>query len=236
MYRSLHNKVPFEKIEPQVKSTLQEITGDQVAFRMPSKATVSRMVHELNVLAYIQATEALLSTDSATLAWDATTIAGGLHINEIHLHVSKEQTLTLSMTRLPGGRALDYVAHLNDVVDKMSNIYAAFTDQSPVAVKTSIVSHIMSTMSDRVATNQKVVRLLNQLWGVDLVMLHCNLHPLDGFANKVRTQLKVLDADLKIKNPGFGHDCCAANFLYSLSSLRYVIFDLFLILYFFQHN
>ena len=107
-----------------------------------------------------------------------------------------------------------YVAHMTSVVDRMTLVYSKYTGLDPLAVK----ADINSSKSDRCPVNGAVVRELKALWCQDLVELHCNLHPLDGFAYHIRSDLNKMDADLQ--QPSTGRGCCATNFLYTLAKLR----------------
>ena len=100
----------------------------------------------------------------------------------------------------------------------MAHIYSDYKGLDPVGIKGTIIGRIGSTCSDRASVNSVVVRELRHLWNVDLIELHCNLHPLDSFASKIRSGLKELDTAWDLRTTG--RDCCAANFLYSLSKLR----------------
>ena len=60
--------------------------------------------------------------------------------------------------------------------------------------------------------------LLNLHLGLELIEMNCNLHILDGFANKVRGALKELDA--AVEESG-GKYCVASKVIYEVSKLRY---------------
>ena len=214
MYRSLDAKVPYRYVADLVEGAVLDITGVKIG-HLPSKSTISRMIYEVSVLCLLQATEALLKSPQATLCWDATSIEDK-HINEIHVETT-EGTFTLSMCVLPGGKAVDYVTHMTDVIDKMVLIYSEYTGLDALNVKNDIVSRIGSTLSDRAAVNHAAVRDLRDLWNQDLVELHCNLHPLDSFSSGTRTQLKKMDLDLGM--PKTGREDCISNMLYALSRL-----------------
>ena len=113
---------------------------------------------------------------------------------------------------------MHYVAHITSVIDRMATVYSSFHGSEPAVVKAAIICRVNSTMRDRVNVNSAVVRELKEQWGRDLVELNCNLHPLDGFANEIKNALKKLDGDMGM--PNTGRDCCASNFLYTLSKLR----------------
>ena len=215
IYEALHSKVPLAHAQGLITCTLKTL-GNHDTPVLPSKSTIARMSTEVSVLSCLQAVEALLDSDCATLAWDATTLAGK-HLNEIHIQ-TESKTFTVSVQELPGGKTVEYVAHITSVINRMAELYGAYRGLDAVAVKEQIISKIRSTMSDRASVNSCVVRELRQLWSIDLVELHCNLHPLDSFSSQIRSSLKNLDSEWSLNVTG--RDCCVANFLYCLSKLR----------------
>ena len=117
----------------EVISYISKQYGLSPEAKLPSKASVLNMAYEVSVLCTLQATEAVLKSDVAALCWDSTSL-GSQHINEIHIELPGDEAYTLSMTEIPGGRTLDYVAHMTDVIDNMSNLYATYTNQNPVEI------------------------------------------------------------------------------------------------------
>ena len=214
IYKSLDAKVPYRNVANLVEGAVLQLTGIDIG-RMPSQSTIARMIFEVSVLCLLQATDALLMSPSATLCWDATSIDGE-HINEIHVQTT-EGTYTLSICVLPGGKAADYVTHMSDVIDKMVLVYGTYTEQDHVQLKRKIIGRIHSTLSDRAAVNRAAVRTLKELWNSDLIELHCNLHPLDSFGSKTRTELKEIDRKLNV--PSTGKADCVTNLLLALSKL-----------------
>ena len=215
MYSTMQSKVPYAHAGDLIRSSTKELCGVNIS-HFPSPATLSRSMFEMSVLSTLQATLVILESDCATLCWDATSLKHQ-HINEVHVQTDL-QTFTLSMCVIPGGRTADYVAHISSVVDKMASVYSEFTGEPREDVSTKILSKIKSTLSDRAIVNSAVVRELRALWNLDLVELHCNLHPLDGFSNQVKSQLKTMDTEMQLRKTG--SDCCVANLLYSLSKMR----------------
>ena len=124
----------------------------------------------------------------------------------------------MSMSVLPGGRSSDYVAHITSVVDKMALVYSRFHNLDRGEVKDAVLQRIKSTLSDRAAVTSAVARELRTLWSLDLVELHINLHPLDGFANEIYKQLKEMDSEHGMRKTGRGG--CVENFFCSLAGLR----------------
>ena len=76
-------------------------------------------------------------------------------------------------------------------------------------------------MSDRVSVNHCVWLKLEELFQHTLLELKCNVHPLDGISNKIRSTLKVYDNDNGIQSFTFGSDCAVANVIYGLTKMRF---------------
>ena len=146
MYQSLQSKVPLAHAEELVRYALREI-GSTECPRLPSKSTISRMTYEIDVLLALQAAEAIISCDAATLCWDATSI-DSQHINEIHV-ATPVQTFTLSIAALPGGTALDYIEHVTSTVKRMAHLYASYTMTDEADVMSQLCERFTSTLSDR---------------------------------------------------------------------------------------
>ena len=90
-----------------------------------------------------------------------------------------------------------------------------------MSVKSTIISSLSSSITDRCSVNYCVIEMLKTDLDVDLLELKCNVHPLDGLAHKSTQVLKKVDANLEVKSELFGSDCKAANVSYSLSKMRY---------------
>ena len=76
-------------------------------------------------------------------------------------------------------------------------------------------------MSDRVSVNHCVWLKLEELFQHTLLELKCNVHPLEGISNKIRSTLKVYDNDNGIQSCTFGSDCAVANVIYGLTKMRF---------------
>ena len=198
-YRALLAQCPVSQVGQLIEGMVSEISGTTI--HGPSKSTAARMAHELSVLSSIQTVECLLECDVATISWDATSEAGN-HVNEIHISLSNQTMHTLSIDRLPGGTAQDYSNHIIKAVNEIAETYAAFTKTEYAIVRGRILSKIMSSLTDRAAVNHATVRLLNLHLGLELTEMNCNLHVLDGFANKVRGALKGLDEAMTDESGG----------------------------------
>ena len=69
------------------------------------------------------------------------------------------------------------------------------------------------------AVNHCVVEYLKSKLHINLLELKCNVHPLNGIANKCTSTLKDL---LKcISRDTFGYNCCAVNFVYGMTKMRF---------------
>ena len=214
IYKFLKAKVPYSESEELMKHMLQAC--GVVVSHLPSESTLSRCIHELSVISILQSADALLESESSTICWDATSI-GPLHINEVHVQ-TPQKNYTLSMSVLPGGQSSDYISHITSVIDKIVNVASKFKNVDREQMKATVLGKIKSTLTDRARVNTAVVRELRVLWNTDIAELHCNLHPLDGFANEVRSALKAMDSNAGLRKTGW--DCCVVNFLYGLSKMK----------------
>ena len=77
----------------------------------------------------------------------------------------------------------------------------------------SVVNHLKNTLADRVAVNDCVVEALQQDLDIQLLELKCNVHPLDGIANKCRDVLKEYDTEKETRSDTF--------WLYSMIKMHY---------------
>ena len=69
------------------------------------------------------------------------------------------------------------------------------------------------------AANHCDVEYLKSKLDINLLELKCNVHPLNGIANKCTSALKDL---LKcISSDTFGYNCCAVNFVYGMTKMRF---------------
>ncbi len=79
-----------------------------------------------------------------------------------------------------------------------------------------MVSHIINTMTDRVAVNHATIVRLEDTWGRSVNELNCHLHPLEIIASSLRSALKNTETE-----PGklFGKDCVAGNIVLAMNIL-----------------
>ena len=86
-------------------------------------------------------------------------------------------------------------------------------------VKDRILSKIFSCPSDRAAANKPVVEHLRREFNMEPILLNCNLHPLDGFANATRGALLRHDKEARLV-PQAACYSPVSHFIYSFSRLR----------------
>ncbi|KAK0049869.1 hypothetical protein Bpfe_020761 [Biomphalaria pfeifferi] len=117
IYHCLELNVPVDAIA-QVLRVCLSVIG--INFEdLPTSSTISQMAREMGVIAELQVAEAIIESEAVTLSFDATTIKGS-HINEVHFS-TKEQSLTASVTAIPGGKTEDYVQHVKDTIDGIAH-------------------------------------------------------------------------------------------------------------------
>ena len=73
--------------------------------------------------------------DNLNIAWDATSLDAE-HINEVHINFPGDSPkgLMLQIDTLPGGTALDYVTHITQCLNDITDTYALCNDIDPVEV------------------------------------------------------------------------------------------------------
>ena len=96
----------------------------------------------------------------------------------------------LDISELPGGTAENYHDHIITALRNASTDYAKSRKLDSQVIIQNVKSRISSTMSDRAIVNTKTVRLLENTLGRDLLMLNCNVHPLDGISLAFRKGLR----------------------------------------------
>ena len=195
VYRNLELNVPVESIPESLRFTLSIFNIESI--RLPSASTVSRCAWELGVLCDLQAAEFVVAADSLTSCWDATSTIGD-HIN--HVYVSSPQSsMALSTDILPGGTADDYVEHLVRSLTHSAYINAAFYDADATQILSNMTQKIDCTLSDRAIVNSLVTTKLALALGVELIELHCNLHPLEVVAGGARSACLMNQKDVKLE-------------------------------------
>ena len=218
IYHSLVSGTPIAKTADLIKYTVKTMTGREVS-DLPTAGHISKMTKELQSINNIVVGQKLLESKDATLAWDATTESAD-HFNELHVTFQDKAVMTLNIRTTAGSSADDYLEHTNHTFNCIASSLATLTDDFAHRLKTRLTDAISNTMSDRVNTNKKLHRLLQEQIGRDLLQLHCNLHPLDAMASQAREACKRYDATYETSSDVFGTNGRAANLLYGISKMR----------------
>ena len=82
------------------------------------------------------------------------------------------------------------------------------------------MQHIKNALTDCVAVNHCVVQALNTDLDIELLELKCNVHPIDGIANKCTDLLKEYDEQNNVKSDCYGFGSCVVNMCYD-TEMRY---------------
>lgn len=219
-YACFLGQVPVEKTSSVIQEVVEEITG----FPLDCKAsvtTIAQFAYEVGVLSDIQVFEAVVESQSGlTIGWDATSLSAE-HIDEVHLMFPGDSPcgLELQVSPLAGGTTQDYVGHITEALSDIRDSYALVYEKNPVHIKNTVVSKLKNTISDWVAVNHCVRQTLEEVLGIQLLELKCNLHPLDGIANTAT--LKKIDSERGIKGECHGKSSSANNLIYGISKVRY---------------
>ncbi|KAH9515099.1 hypothetical protein Btru_019228 [Bulinus truncatus] len=197
LIEKLLSQVSVAKAGQLVRFILNELTQTSVG-KMPASSTIAQMAYEMGVMSNLQLAENLYMThESATLAWDATSI-DGTHYNEINISLG-DRTFTLEVGKLSGGATIDYFQHIGNSAKDLGTLYAIFTGTQQHLILYKFQQTIQTTLSDRAPVNNCVSQELGHLLCKQLVKLNCNLHPLDGLATEAKKTLKLFDARCKEK-------------------------------------
>ena len=219
LYRCLQHQVPVEAASSLVQQIVSDMTGVTIT-EMPSVGTISNMAYEMGVISDIHAGQILMKETHLCIGFDATSLDGD-HINEVHVYHVSGPSLVLQIGTLAGGTRDDYAEHIKNTLNDIASTQAAFTGEDLHTVKSTMISSLSSTISDRCSVNHCVIEILKTDLDLDLLELNCNVHPLDGLAHKSRQVLKKVDANLEVNSELFGNDCRAANVIFALSKMRY---------------
>lgn len=224
LYKCIVNHVPVSAAGDVIRYAITSLTGKQIT-HIPKISTIAQMSVELGVLADIQAAEFLLSKKNATLSWDATTLKGS-HVNQIHIS-NMGTSLTLSLKKLSGGKAIDYADHTCQVMDTIATTYAQLNNVPITDIKQKFFSNISNTLTDRAPVNHCVVEKLNEAFSSNLTEMNCNLHPLDSLATVARQTLSNIDrmhsVGTSTSTDTYRNEGRAALCIYNISKLRYVL-------------
>ena len=219
IYHCLQRQVPVEHAGDVISFIVREMTGREL-LNVPSRSSIVRMAREMGVIADLQGAETLLSNENNTLSWDGTSLKGK-HLNEIHVCTGKEN-IVLGVSNLAGGTTTDYTDDILKTVDNLMSDYSNYglLDENETISKGK--ENISCTLTDRVSVNHCVVRELEKDFGKELVELNCNVHPLDGMANKAKQVLKAREKEEpKVDGRLFGKEALAIKIILAESKLKH---------------
>ena len=91
--------------------------------KVPCMSTVNNMLREVSVLSSLFTVKFMLDRSVLRIGFDATT-QEGVHVNCLYIG-DKYDIRIIDMRELPGGAASDYVKHITDCIDQISNIYVS---------------------------------------------------------------------------------------------------------------
>jgi hypothetical protein len=89
----------------------------------------------------------LLQNKDMTIGFDATT-QQGKHYSSIHV-TTEDSCLVLDIAELPGGTAADYAQHVVSTIEKLAELYAAFTGADAETTAQHMVMNLSNTTTDR---------------------------------------------------------------------------------------
>lgn len=222
MYMCLSNQVPIHKSGLIIEFVSRELCGIQMS-SVPGPSTASLMAYEMGVISDLQIGELLFQAQdgTATISWDATT-KDGCHVNECHVAVGGQQ-LTMKLASLASGKTDSYVKQITQSLQNLATTFAVYKKLQQQVVMFKFKNCLASTLTDRAAVNHCISKELSEFLGAELVELNCHVHPLDGLASQARKILKKHDEDCNITSALYGCEGKAANLLYSISKLRWVL-------------
>jgi len=99
--------------------------------------------------------------------------------------------------------------------------YARVKSLDSDSVVNNVRQRISSTMSDRAIVNAKTVRLLEVSLDKSLVMLNCNVHPLDSVTITFRRVLRDYEISSNIPKRLFDSESTAVNVVQNLCKLHF---------------
>ncbi|GFN85358.1 hypothetical protein PoB_001186400 [Plakobranchus ocellatus] len=140
-------------------------------------------------------------------------------INEFHITNSHKSHLTVDVRTIPGGTAADYTEHINSAMANLANVYSKFYEADEAEILSAIKHKISCLVTDRAPVNSRVVQNLQEGINSDIIELHCNVHPLDGFAKKCKSALILFDTEEKYYC--FGKEGRVANLILAVSKMRH---------------
>ena len=124
----LEKNVSLQNASGIVEFIVHEMTGKTLE-KLPAPSTNANIQREFGIISDIQCGAILSESSNVTLAWDGTT-KDGVHYNEKHV-VTASGPLTLGVTEMPGGKAVDYRRDLRNSLTDITNRYSQCFNTDP---------------------------------------------------------------------------------------------------------
>ena len=120
--------VSHENASELVRYVVSEMTGKTLE-KLPAPSTNANIAREFGVISDIHCGVVMSESTNVTFGWDGTT-KGGMHLNEKNLSTSSG-TLTLGVSEIGGGKAVDYAEDIRNVFTDVTNRYSACFNRDP---------------------------------------------------------------------------------------------------------
>ena len=186
---------------------------------LPCASTVQNMVSEMKTCALKKAVEGMINSEFINLAFDATSIKDG-HVNEIHVNTDSGSYI-IGYDTLAGGEHKDYANHIEDSLKEAIGCYCSGKNLPFDDLYTSITKKITSTLTDRAAVNKKTITDLEKRFGHELLMLNCNVHPLDSLSAALRKHVKEFETEHGCTTKLYGKDSALMRLVLIINKLKY---------------
>ena len=98
LYKCLEAQVPVYKASSLLRFVAFQLCEKSLDV-LPCPTTIAKAAFELGVLSDIQVAESLYSCETATLAWDSTSLVAG-HFNEVHVAVCQPGSPNITVLAL----------------------------------------------------------------------------------------------------------------------------------------
>ncbi len=125
----LEKNVSHQNASGIVRFIVKEMTGKTLE-KLPGPSTVANIQREFGTISSIQCGTVMAESTNVTLAWDGTTYKG-MHLNENHV-MTASGPLTLGVSELGSGRAIDYVEDIRNVFTDVTNRYSTCMNADPI--------------------------------------------------------------------------------------------------------
>ncbi len=131
----LEKNVSHQNASDLVNFIVNEMTGKTLE-KLPAPSTNANIQREFGIISDIQCGAIMSESSNVTLAWDGTT-KDGVHYNEKHV-VTASGSLTLGVSEMPGGKAIDYRRDLRNSLTDITNRYSQCFDTDPAETSKKI--------------------------------------------------------------------------------------------------